>query len=316
MGAAPAAAQDVDPLDTLTHLRRVAGRVLTPADTGMRPIPGAWVTLHRIGRDRAGPVDSMRTGRQGEYAFRYRTTVDDSATWTVSTVYAGIAHFSSSFAEPEVAGEAGEIVVFDTTSAPVELHVRGRHFVVFAARGDEPRRILEVFELENDGVTTALSRGDTTPVWRVPLPASARNVTVDESSLPAGSTRVVRSEVRLHAPLTPGIHQVAVRYELPPSAFPFELRLRDEVDVLEVLVEEPFARVTAEGLEEVESAESEGHRLRRFLARHAHAGLRVRIELPSSARGRRAPAVAFIVGGTAVLMAAALAAALRRPATI
>ena len=257
--------------------RRVAGQVLTPGDMGMLPVRGVWVTLHRIGRDSAGPVDSVTTGAHGEYEIRYRAAADDSAAWTVSTTYAGIAHFSSTFGEPDVAGEPAEIVVFDTTSAEHALHVRGHHLVVHAAKAGEPRRVMEVFELENDSPRTVLARDGVVPVWRAALPPQARDVTIDEGAFPAGTVRIERGEVRLVAPITPGLRQLTIRYELPASAFPFERRLAESTEFLEVLVEDPLARVTAPGLDEVERATSEGHELRRFLARQVAANTVVRV---------------------------------------
>jgi len=287
--------------------------VLTPGDTGMLPVRGAWVTLHRIGQDSAGPVDSVRTGAHGEYEIRYRAAADDSAAWTVSTTFAGIAHFSSTFGEPDVAGDPAEIVVFDTTSAGGELHVRGRHLVVHAARAGEPRRVMEVFELENDGPKTLLARDGVVPVWRTSLPTQARGVTVDEGAFPAGTVRIERGELSLVAPITPGLRQLAIRYELPASAFPLERRLAESTEFLEVLVEDPLARVTAPGLDEVERATSEGHELRRFLARQLAANAVVRVEVPTVARARRGPVIAVLVGGTVLVLAAAFVLALRRP---
>jgi hypothetical protein len=300
-----------DPGAPILEARRVAGRVLTPADTGMRAIAGAWVTLHRIGFDSAGPVDSVRSGAQGQYAMTWRAPVDDSAAYVTSSTYAGIAHFSATFTEPVVTGDPAEIVVFDTTSTDVDLHVRGRHFVVFAAAPGERRRVLEVFELENHGVKTALPRGGQ-PLWRTALPAGAVNVTVDRESLPADAVRVQGRDVRFFAPVTPGMRQLAIRYELPASSFPFSLRLPESVGFLEVLVEEPLARVSAPGLEEVERAESEGHQLRRFLARNVGPNVVVRIELPTAARARRSSGVAFIVVGAAITLLLALLFSLRR----
>ena len=46
--------------------RSVDGRVRRPVkvnadSTGMGPAAGTWVTLHRVGKDTAGPIDSIRT---------------------------------------------------------------------------------------------------------------------------------------------------------------------------------------------------------------------------------------------------------------
>jgi hypothetical protein len=295
--------------------RRVVGHVLTPADSGMRPVAGAWVTLHRIGFDSAGPVDSVRTSADGSYDIVYRASVDDSAAWSTSTMHGGIAHFSSTFTRrQEVRGDDAEIVVFDTTSAPVEMHVRGRHLVVFAADRDQPRGILEVYEIENDGLKTAIAVGDAS-TWSAAIHPRAIAPQLDEGGMAAEAVSFDKDRVKVFAPISPGLRQIAFRYRVPPEAFPFEVTLDADVEVLEVLVEEPLAQVTATGasLEEVDPITNENRRLRRFLARHAARGGVVRVALPTPASGRRAPAIALLVSITTVAMAGSLVFALTRP---
>lgn len=306
--AAPALAQPAP-----VERREARGRVVTPADSGdVRPVPGAWVTLHRIGSDRAGPVDSVRADADGRYVIPYLSSPEDSATWVASAMRAGIAHFSPPFSGATPEADRGEIVVFDTTSAAADVHVRGRHVVVFAARPGEPREVMEVYELDHHGMRTAVPRGDSVPVWSAPLPASARAPRVGEADIAPDAVRFRDGRAEVFAPLPPGLRQLAVRYTLPASAFPFELALREDTEFVEVLVDEPFARVTGAGLAEVDRAMVEGHELRRFLARRVERGATLRVELPTAAAARRAPAVALVVGVSVVAMAAALVLALRR----
>jgi hypothetical protein len=299
---------------TTVERRRVVGQVLTPADSGMRPVAGAWVTLHRIGFDSAGPVDSVRTSADGRYDIVYRASIDDSAAWSTSTMHGGIAHFSSTFSRQEVRGDDAEIVVFDTTSARVEMHVRGRHLVVFAAERGEPRGILEVYEIENDGLKTAVAAGDAS-TWSAAIHPRAISPQLDEGGMAAEAVSFERGRLQVFAPISPGLRQIAFRYRVPPDAFPFEMTVDADVEVLEVLVEDPLAQVSATGasLEEVDPITNEGRRLRRFLARHATRGSVVRVALPAPASDRRAPAIALLVGITAVAMAGSLAFALTRP---
>lgn len=309
IGAQPAAGQPA-PLER----REARGRVVMPADSGdVRPVPGAWVTLHRIGSDRAGPVDSVRAGADGRYVIPYASSAEDSATWVASAMRAGIAHFSPPFSGATPEAERGEIVLFDTSSVAAEVHVRGRHLVVFAAKAGEPREVMEVYELDHHGLRTAVSGGDTVPVWSAPLPRAAIAPRVGDADIAAEAVRFQPGRAEVFAPLPPGLRQLAIRYTLPPAAFPFELALREDTEFLEVLVEEPFARVTGAGLAEVERSTVDGHELRRFLARRVERGATVRVELPGIAASRRAPAVALVVGLSVVAMGAALALALRRP---
>ena len=287
---------------------------MIPTDTGdVRPLQDAWVTLHRVGIRSAGPVDSVRTARDGSYALDYSVPADDSSSWVLSVLYAGIAHFSQSLTLPVVSGEAGEITVFDTSSAPASIHVRGRHLVVFAARPGAPRTVMEVYELENDGVRTAIAAGER-PVWSAPFPVRAAAPRLDDGSLSSEAVRFERSRVLVFAPITPGLRQIAFRYELGGGAFPLAIPLESEAEFLEVLVEEPLARVDLPGGREVERVTTEGHQFRRFTARHVDSGTVVRIDVPSRAQRRRGPAVALVTGISAVAMAATLLFGLR-PAT-
>jgi hypothetical protein len=308
LGSARVAAQEAGP-------RVLRGRVITPIDSGEpRPMPGVWVTLHRIGHDRAGPVDSVRTAQDGGYAFRVRIADDDSASWIASALHAGIAHFSDELSASGGESGAGEIVVFDTTGAPLAMHVEGRHLVLFGGRAGAPREVLEVYEIANEGTRTAVSRDDAHPVWSAPLPSRATDVRLEPGDLAPEAARLDGGRVRVYAPITPGLRRIAFRYRLPASAFPFEVVLREDAQALEVLVEDPLARVDARGLVEQDRSTFDGRPFRRFLARHASRGTVLRVELPGAAVRRRVSAVAIVAGIAAVAMCAALFVGLRRPA--
>lgn len=122
------------------------------------------------------------------------------------------------------------------------------------------------------------------------------------------------SRLLVFAPITPGLRQIAFRYELAADAFPLAIPLESEAEFLEVLVEEPLARVDLPGGREVERVTTEGHQFRRFTARHVEPGTVIRVDVPSRAQRRRAPAVAFVTGVSVVAMAATLVFGLRTPA--
>lgn len=295
--------------------RVLRGRVITPADSGEpRPVSAVWVTLHRIGHDRAGPVDSVRSARDGGYVFRARIADDDSASWIASALHDGIAHFSDELSASGGESGAGEIVVFDTTGAPVTMHVEGRHLVLFDGKSGAPREVLEVYEIANEGTRTAVSRGDAEPVWSAPLPRQATDVRLEPGDIAPEAARLDGGRVRVYAPITPGLRRIAFRYRLPAAAFPLEVSLREDAAAFEVLVEDPLARVEARGLVEQDRSTFEGRPFRRFLARRAARGLVLRIDLPGAAARGRVPAVALVAGLSAVAMCTALFVALRRPA--
>ena len=64
--------------------RTVAGRVVRPGVEAFEPVSGTWVTLHRVGRDRAGPLDSARTASDGSYRFGYTPSGAPDAIYFVS----------------------------------------------------------------------------------------------------------------------------------------------------------------------------------------------------------------------------------------
>ena len=78
----------------------VSGRVVRPGDHRMDPIAGMTVTLHRVGSDAQGPLDSTRTDSRGRFSFHYKKTGTEDAIYFVSGLYRGIAYFT--YFTPEV----------------------------------------------------------------------------------------------------------------------------------------------------------------------------------------------------------------------
>jgi hypothetical protein len=74
--------------------RVVRGAVVRPGADSMVGVAGAWVVLHRVASDRAGPLDSVRTSRDGQYSIRYRISGAPDAIYFVSAEHHGIAYFS------------------------------------------------------------------------------------------------------------------------------------------------------------------------------------------------------------------------------
>src|SRR5512146_1123695 len=73
-GAPDSGASAVQPAPDDAGPQLVRGRVVRPGRRDVVPVGGIWVTLHRVGSDTAGPLDSLRTGASGRYAFHYRRT--------------------------------------------------------------------------------------------------------------------------------------------------------------------------------------------------------------------------------------------------
>ncbi|GLC26542.1 hypothetical protein [Roseisolibacter agri] len=286
--------------------RRVLGRVLLVRDTTERPVPGAWVTLHRVGSDGAGPLDSTRTQGDGGFTFRYRPTGAPDALYFASTSYGGIAYFTSPLRDAESRGEAAEISVFDTTSRAIPITVRGRHLIVSAPVADGSRNVIEVFELTNDTSFTAVPPTDgARGTWSVALPRGAADFAVRRGEVPDDGMSAVGGRAVLLTPFGPGIKQVAFTYRLPSDAFPLRLALERPVTVLEVLLEDPRGSATGAGIVPVDPVALEGRTFRRFLAQDVKEGATVDVAMPVTARRWDRvvlPVLLVTMGGAMVLL--------------
>lgn len=293
----------------------MVGQVVRPGATKMIAVPHIRVTLHRVGPDRAAPLDSTRAGADGRYAFRYRRTGDESAVYFVSASYGGIAYFTPPLNDPLVTGENAEIAVYDTTSAPIHIGVRGHHIVVSAVDANAKRSVTEVYELANDSSVTRIAAGvgGQRPVWSKGTPAHATGFHVTQGDIPAAAVSFKDGEVLVFAPIAPGLAQLAFTYDLSASSFPLSVPIVDSTQILEVLVEDEKGSVSGARLKERDPVVLERRSFRRFLADDVPMNAVTVIDLPAARRDnvdRR-----YVIGITlviAVVMIAALARALAR----
>ncbi len=286
----------------------VRGHVSTPGREHETPVPGVMVTLHRVGDDSAGPLDSVVTDAQGRYRLAYQRFGSEQAVYFAAVVYRGIAYFSSPLRQLTVTGDDAEIMVFDTTSRRVEFHVQGHHFVVGAPRPDGAREVVEVWEISNDTSVTVIGRDSLDAVWSTPLPTGAVEFRAREGDVSAGSVQAVHDSVQLIVAFGPGIKQVSYSYVLPPSRFPFTITLAAPTSVLEVLLEEPTASASGPALKRVDNATSAGRTFQRFLGQDVARGQEIRIAVPASTAGQRQ---AVFIGVAALIGVAMLVAFLR-----
>ena len=292
--------------------RSVRGRVLRGGRTALQPLVGGWVVLHRVGTDRAGPLDSVRTDAAGRYGFSYRTSGDPNAVYFASCTFGGIAYFSAPFLARAVSGGDAELLVHDTTSAPVPIHVRARH-VVLEAPGDDRRTVVEIFELSNDSTVTRVAAGDTGVVWQSLLLDGARDAHVGKTDFSSGAVRFESGRVRLSAPFAPGLKQFSFTYTVPAGtdyAFPVE----EPADVLEVLVEDSLARAEGAGLASSGPTNVSGRTFARFLGHDVGAGAVVRITAPGdgAASDNRVRILAVMAALGAALLVGLARAMMRR----
>jgi hypothetical protein len=281
----------------------------------MLPVPRAWVTLHRVGSDRAGPLDSTRADGDGRYAFTYRRTGDSSAVYFVSALYGGIAYFTPPLGEPVVKGDKAEIAVYDTTSGSIVIGVRGHHIVVSAVDENAHRSVTEVYELANDtSVTRIASSTDArSAVWTGGVPSQATDFRVSQGDIPAAAVAFGGAHVSVFAPIAPGLAQLAFTYSMPASAFPLSVPIESPTQILEVLVEDEKGSVNGARLKEKDPVAVERRNFRRFLADDVPINAVAVIDVPPAARHsvdrRYLVVLTLIISGAMIL---ALARALSR----
>jgi len=296
--------------------RDVHGIISHVTRSGTRPLAGAWVTLHRVGTDRAGPVDSVRARGDGGYAFHFRATGDTGALYFVSTRFAGIAYFTPPLRQAVITGADADLAVYDTTSAPVPIHVRGRHIVLMAPDSARSRRVVEVFELSNDSTVTRVSGARERPTWEAALPEGAREARAGEGEITGGALVFTAGRARVLAPIAPGVKQLSFSYRLTAGGAPIAFPSFAEASVLEVLLEDEQGTVSGASLREAAPATLERRRFRRFLAQDAPAAAVITVTAPTSGpSGTIDPRILLVVTavGATLLLGLAAGTLRRRP---
>ncbi len=303
------------------QVRTVDGRVRRPVSvnadsTGMGPAAGTWVTLHRVGKDTAGPIDSMRTDARGQYRFRYTPFGASDGVYFASTTWGGIAYFTPPLKNVDSRGDDTEITVFDTTSVRFQLTVKGRHLIVGKADTTQFRTIIEVFELSNDSLRTLVATDTTLPMptWSISVPASALDVRANEGEISPDAFVAGPGRVSVYAPIAPGIKQVAFSYRVPNSSFPLQMRAEGGAVVFEVLLEEPQGFVTGKGFANVDPVTLERRNFRRFLSQDVQPNAELIIELPSSGAPARNLYIAGLLVAIGMLMMVVLMRSMQRRA--
>ena len=300
--AAPVAAQQ----QVGQGIRTSTGNVIRPdpADsTSVLPVQGTWAVLHRVAGADSGPIDSVRTNAAGGYRFTFQPRPSDSTSiYFVSAERGGVTYFAPPVPLSGSETPVDTIVVFDTTSAPMELAVRSRHMLL--GRPDSAGRfvILEVFELENTSRITMVAPNEGQWTWTIDLPPGAQNVVPGQGDITRDAVEVSGTTVRVIAPIAPGLKQVSFSYTLGSEDFPLSIPRTSAVEFLEVLVEPPRATVQGSRLSEVASAEIQGRALRRFVADTMPAGSVIRVDMATIQLSQRTIYVAALLVALGMVM--------------
>jgi hypothetical protein len=296
--------------------QQVSGRIVRPGTDRLEPVTGAWVVLHRVGPDSAGPLDSVRSDARGHYSFNYTRTGSTDAIYFVSASHDGIAYFTLPLAEGKVSGNDGEITVFDTTTGRVPMSLRGHHVVVSAADANARRSIVEVYDLSNDSTLTRVAKGETPSgaTWQTHVVNGIGDFKVSQGDISPAAVSYADGVVSVFAPLAPGIKQLSFSYSLPATSFPLKLPIEKETGIYEILIEEKAGAVIAPHMKEMDPVTVDERNFRRFLSSDMPENSVAVIDLPApppthSIDSRFLVAITLVIGGTMVL---ALAQALRR----
>ncbi|MDB4880546.1 MAG: hypothetical protein JWL60_1992 [Gemmatimonadetes bacterium] len=290
----------------------VRGRVVIPVGDTVTPVGGVFVTLHRVGPDAAGALDSVRSGPDGRYTLSYTRHGSDEAVYFTAVVFRDIAYFSPPLATPRTREDDGVVVVFDTTATRVAFGIQGHHIIVARPGPDGTRKVVEVYELSNDTTVTVVGKDSMTAVWSAALPDGVSEFAGGQGDVSAVALVQRHGRVLMLAPFNPGIKQLSYSYTMPPGAFPLQLTLEAGTGVLEVLLEEEGAQVRGASLRSEGSVTTAGRTFKRFLGQGAPKGETLRIDVPVVAASTRVRVLMGLAVVMAVAMAAALLRALRR----
>ena len=293
----------------------VRGRVVIPVGEQPTPVGGVFVTLHRVGPDAAGALDSVRSAPDGRFVLPYSRFGSDEAVYFAAVVYRGIAYFSPPLTSPRTPEEDGMIIVFDTTAARVTFGVQGHHIIVARPGPGGSRKVVEVYELSNDTTVTVVGKDSLTAVWSSALPKGISDFAAGQGDVAAAALVERDGRVVMLAPFNPGLKQLSYSYTAPAGAFPLERTLEAGTGVLEVLLEEEAAQVRGASLRSQGTVTTQGRTFKRFLGNGAPKGEQLRIDVPVVTASTRKRVLIGLAAVMALVMAAALARALSRRGT-
>ncbi len=276
-----------------------AGRVVLPRAVDTVPVAGARVVLHRVGRDRQGPLDSIVADAAGRFRFRFRA--DTSALYLLSARYGDIEYFSPPVpTNPATPDTAIRLVVYDTSST-TPIGVEARHIVVPRAGQNGTRSVLDLIVLANAGRLARVAPDSSRPSWRLVLPSGTGDMEVGEGDLSPDAIIRQGDTVKVLAPLSPGQKQVSLEYGVTSKRGAIAFPVGPGGAPINLLVEERSARVTGGTLALADSQVIEGRTFRRFTGTVPAGGAVV------VAFGGSAAAAAFRWGLPALVAAVALA---------
>ncbi|HEX2095040.1 MAG TPA: hypothetical protein VHG28_21755 [Longimicrobiaceae bacterium] len=237
------------------------GRVMQ-GDTGVGGVP---VTLHRVTRDSAGAVATVAAAPDGSFAFTLPRS--DTAGFNVffaTAEFRGVRYFGPPLHRDDpVTGYT--VAVFDTASAEsarAAVQV-ARRDVVLLPEEDGSAEVNELVRLRNPGDRT-LVVGSGVSTWEFRLPEGVAAFEVGEGEIAPSMVQRRGNRVLVTASLTPGDHELFVRYRLGRGAVRTVFPLAAGTDSMSLFIRQPSAQATVAALQGPGPVEADGERFLRY----------------------------------------------------
>ena len=291
------------------QLSTAGGHVVVPRASDTIALPHARLVLHRVGRDAQGPIDSMVADGAGRFRFRFKA--DTSAIYLLSSRYDGIEYFSPPVhTNPARPDTAITLQVYDTSST-TPIAIEARHIVVPRPGADGSRPVLDLIVLRNDGLRARVAPDSAHPSWSLTLPPGSGEMQLGEGDLSPDAVARVGDTVLVLAPLAPGQKQFSIAYATVATKGRLVFPVGPAETPLNLLVEEPGARVSGGTLALADTQVIEGRSFRRYSGR-VPAGGSVTLTVPAGPVAAARRVLVGLVGGLVLVLGAAAVWLVRR----
>lgn len=232
-----------------------------------QPDAGALVVVHRVAGANAGPIDSLKAGRDGSFRWRFPYVPDPeqrNEVFFASVAHGGVSYFGAIIRTVADLDSLYVIRTYDTETAPPQGAVIpvGARYVLLEEAKDTGWMATDLIHLEYKGTKTLVAApGGATFLYPLPEGASdlqvgGAEVTPDQATLEGGILRVTSA-------IQPGEREFMVRYKVPSPYL--TLRYPGETHEAELLVKEPAPPLEVGGLQAAPPVEMEpGVNYRRY----------------------------------------------------
>ena len=256
LASPPAGAQEAA-ADTAT----LRGRVVRGGDTV--PVADRTVVLHRVEPEGGSPVDSVRTGPEGRFAFRLVPT--EGVVHLASARYDGVLYLGPAVHGGQLPSEYLVRVWEARPATPADtVRVRRRTLVLTSEGG--ALRVMDVADVSaGTERTLAPPAGDGSAWWGVRLPAGVRDVRVLPGGVDPSAVEVRGGEVRASADIPPRGVRLVLGYRLPEGRA-LALAPGPGTGRLEVVARGVPGELSVRGLRPAGTSTVQGQEIRRWTA--------------------------------------------------